>query len=98
MTSGRKLAEPSMEYDLDPCEPVFTSGVVSRLLGIPVWVLKQLDREELVSPPRKRGCSRLYSKEQMGRLCYIWHYMKTRHVNVQGVRIILQMQEVKKRK
>jgi MerR family transcriptional regulator, heat shock protein HspR len=73
-------------------EPVFTSGVVSRLLEIPIWILKQLDREKVVSPPRGKGKSRLYSKKELERINHVWYYMRERHVNVGGVKVILEME------
>ena len=87
----RHPANEDFEFDMD--EPVFTTGVVTRLLGVPVWVLKQLDREEVVSPPRRReGCSRLYSKRDMIVLQKVWHYIKVKKVKVQGVKVILEME------
>jgi DNA-binding transcriptional MerR regulator len=78
---------------IEHTEPVFTSGVISRLLEIPVWVLKQLDREKLVSPTRKKGKVRLYSQEELNKLNHIWYLMKERHVKVDGVKVILEMEE-----
>ena len=79
------------EFKLSPDEPVFTSGVVSRLLEIPVWVLKQLDREEVVRPARKKGCSRLYSHHELETLGKVWYYMKEERVNVRGVKVIMKI-------
>lgn len=73
-------------------EPVYTSGVVTRLLGIPVWVLKQLDRESVVKPPRKKGRYRFYSRNELKKLEHVWYYMNEQGVNVQGVRVILEME------
>ena len=74
-------------------EPVFTSGVVSRLLEIPIWVLKQLDREKVVSPPREKGRSRLYSKKELQRINHVWYYMREQDVNVGGIKVILQIEQ-----
>lgn len=79
-------------FDIGIDEPVYTSGVVCRLLGIPVWVLKQLDREEIVSPPRKKGRSRLYSKHELDRLSHIWYIMKEKRVKVTGIKYVLEME------
>lgn len=73
-------------------EPVYTSGVVCRLLGIPVWVLKQLDRESIISPQRKKGRSRLYSKDELDKLSHIWYIMKEKRVKVSGLKYILEME------
>jgi MerR family transcriptional regulator/heat shock protein HspR len=79
-------------FEVSIDEPVYTSGVVCRLLGIPVWVLKQLDREEIVSPRRKKGRSRLYSKGELDKLSHIWYIMKEKKVKVTGLRYVLEME------
>lgn len=79
-------------FDVSIDEPVYTSGVVCRLLGIPVWVLKQLDREEIVSPRRKKGRSRLYSKKELDKLSHIWYIMREKRVKVTGLRYVLEME------
>lgn len=73
-------------------EPVYTSGVVTRLLGIPVWVLKQLDRESVVKPPRRKGRYRFYSQNELKTLEHVWYYMNKQRVNVHGVKVILEME------
>lgn len=86
--------ENSEEFFISPDEPVFTSGVICKLLSIPIWVLKQLDAEGIVSPPRDRsGQSRLYSKRELKLLDRIWHLMSVRKVKVDGIRVILEMEE-----
>ncbi len=84
--------EESWDVEVTDDEPVYTSGVVSRLLQIPIWVLKQLDREKVVSPPRKKGKSRLYTKKELNQISHVWYYMSERRVNVHGVKVILEME------
>ena len=67
-------------FDVGIDEPVYTSGVINKLLGIPVWVLKQLDKENIIRPPRKKGKSRLYSKNELNKLSHIWYLMKEKTV------------------
>lgn len=74
-------------------EPVYTSGVVSRLLGIPVWILKQLDKEAIVSPQRKKGKSRLYSKQELDKLSHIWYIMKEKGVKIKSLKYILEIEK-----
>lgn len=80
-----------VEIGLD--EPVYTTGVVCRLLDIPIWVLKQLDNEGIVSPPRKKGRIRLYSKREMKKVKHCWFYMNEYHVRVDGLRVILKIEK-----
>lgn len=88
----KQIVRKSEAFDIDIDEPVFTSGVVCDLLQIPVWVLKQLDKEKVLSPKRRKGNSRLYSNREMGKLKHIWQLMSVRHVKVDGVKVILEME------
>jgi len=94
MMAKRRNDENADEIYIDLDEPVFTTGVVCRLIEIPVWVLKQLDRENIVSPPRKsEGQARLYSKRQLKLVKHCWYYIKTHKVNVNGLKVILEIEE-----
>lgn len=83
------------EFFIGIDEPVYTSGVVSRLLNIPVWILKQLDKEQIVSPPRKEGKSRLYSKREIKKIEYVWNLMTEKNVNIGGIKVIIEMDKDK---
>jgi len=91
--------ENSQDFDevwIDPDIPVYTTGVVCRVLQIPVWVLKQLDREGIVSPPREReGQTRLYSKRELKQVQHCWYYIREQRVNMPGLKVILKMEGVK---
>lgn len=89
-----KLQKDFEEFYISLDEPVFTTGVVCKLLTIPVWVLKQLDSKGIVSPPRKsEALSRLYSKRELKLLDRIWYLMNVRKVKVDGIQVILEMEE-----
>jgi DNA-binding transcriptional MerR regulator len=86
------LFERIEEIEIDEDLPVFTTGVVCRILDVPVWILKQLDREGIVSPDRKsQGEARLYSKNQLQKVYECWYLMKEKRVNVHGVKVILEI-------
>ena len=90
---GRDDFSEEIEIEIGEGEPVFTSGVVCRLLEIPVWILKQLDREKIVCPPRTEGKARLYCKNDLKKIKRVWYYMRQRHVNIGGIMVILEMEE-----
>ena len=97
MEKNKKIAvkknDKFEEMQIDPDVPLYTSSVVCRLLGAPIWVLKQLDKEGIVSPPRKKeGNARLYSKRELKSLKHAWFYMNEHHVNVDGLKVILKME------
>jgi MerR family transcriptional regulator/heat shock protein HspR len=80
-------------FDVRADEPVYPSGVVCRLLDIPIWVLKQLDKESIISPPRKKGKSRLYSKNELDKLHHVWFIMREKKIKVTGLKYVLEMEE-----
>lgn len=91
----KKLKNPEqfIEFIIDVDEPIYTTGVIQRLLHIPIWVIKQLDREGVVSPERKIvGSSRLYSKRELKKLAHCWLYMNEKGVNVKGLKVILEIE------
>ena len=79
-------------FSIDPDEPVYVIGVVSRLVHLPIWTLRILDREGLVRPRRRVGRARLYSLEDVRRLLRIRRLCQDEGVNWKGVRIILRME------
>lgn len=84
----KKIIDVEISFD----EPVFPSGVVCRLLHIPTWVLKQLDQEKIICPKRTKGRDRLYSRRELNRLNHIWYLMEKRKVTVNGVKVILEIE------
>jgi MerR family transcriptional regulator, heat shock protein HspR len=91
MKKNKKFSE---EFYIDVDEPVYTSGIVVRLLDIPVWILKQLDKEGVVCPIRKKkGSCRLYSKRELSYLAHCWEYISEKGVNVKGLKVILDMEK-----
>ena len=82
------------DFDIAMDEPVFTTGVVCRLLHIPVWVLKQLDTAGIVSPPRKKPTkARLYSRKEVQMIRHCWYYLEKHDVKISGLKVILRMEE-----
>jgi len=79
------------DFQIDRDEPVFTTGVVTRLVNIPLWVLKQLDNEGVVSPSREARKARLYSTRELNRVRKVWHLMETRKVTINGIKVIIEM-------
>ncbi|MBI4982462.1 MAG: MerR family transcriptional regulator [Candidatus Omnitrophica bacterium] len=75
---------------ISPDEPVYVISVVSKLVELPVWTLRQLDKAGIVCPKRIGKKSRLYSLKDMKRLEYIHYLMEEKHVNIHGIRIILE--------
>ncbi len=78
-----------LEFRIEPTEPVYAIGVVSRLVNLPIWTLRILDREGVVKAKRA-GRSRMYSLEDVSKLKYIGYLLIEEHVNLNGVKVILR--------
>ncbi len=75
---------------ISPDEPVYVIGVVCKLVNIPVWTLRQLDKAGVVTPKRAGRKNRLYSLRDLKRLEYVHYLMEKKRVNIHGVKIILE--------
>jgi len=81
---------PLFDIYISPDEPVYVISVVSKLVSLPVWTLRQLDRVGIVCPKRIGKKSRLYSLKEVKRLEYVHFLMEEKHVNIHGIKIILE--------
>lgn len=73
-------------------EPVYVISVAARLAGLPCWVLRVLDQEAIVVPVRTESNRRLYSDNDIVLLSRVRHLTEVRHVNIAGVKVILEME------
>ncbi|OGX15757.1 MAG: hypothetical protein A2166_03265 [Omnitrophica WOR_2 bacterium RBG_13_41_10] len=81
---------PLFDIYISPDEPVYVISVVSKLVDLPAWTLRQLDKVGIVRPKRIGKKSRLYSLKDVKKLEYIHYLMEDKHVNIHGIRIILE--------
>ena len=73
-------------------EPVYVISVAARLAGLPCWVLRVLDQEEIVVPVRTDSNRRLYSDRDIALLSRVRHWTEERGVNIAGVKVILEIE------
>ena len=73
-------------------EPVYVISVAARLAGLPCWVLRVLDQENIVVPVRTDSNRRLYSDNDIALLARVRYLTEERHVNIAGVKVILEME------
>lgn len=81
---------PLPEIKIGPDEPVYIISVASRLVRIPVWTLRQLDRSGIVRPKRIGRKNRFYSLKDIKKLEYVYFLIKKKRVNISGIKIILE--------
>jgi len=84
---------PNFDIYISPDEPVYVISVVSKLVDLPVWTLRQLDKAGVVCPRRIGRKSRLYSLKDMKRLEYVHYLMEEKQVNIRGIKIILEIEK-----
>jgi len=84
---------PLFDIQISQDEPVYVISVVSRLVEIPVWTLRQLDKEGIVQPKRIGKKNRLYSLKDIRRLEYVHYLMEEKRVNIHGIKIIIDKEE-----
>ncbi|MDD2751995.1 MAG: MerR family transcriptional regulator [Candidatus Omnitrophica bacterium] len=84
---------PMFDVYISPDEPVYVISVVSKLVDLPVWTLRQLDKAGVVCPKRIGKKSRLYSLKDVKRLEYVHYLMEEQRVNIHGIKIILKTEE-----
>ena len=73
-------------------EPVYVISVAARLAGLQCWVLRVLDQEGVVVPVRTDSNRRLYSDNDITLLARVHHLMVDRKVNINGIKVILEME------
>ena len=73
-------------------EPVYVISVAAKLAGLPAWTLRVLDKEGIVRPRRTAKDRRLYSDRDIARLARVRYLTEERGVNMNGVRLILEME------
>lgn len=81
---------PLFDIQISPDEPVYVISVASKLVDLPLWTLRQLDKAGVVCPKRIGKKSRLYSLKDIRRLEYIHYLMQEKHVNIHGIKIIIE--------
>ena len=86
------VADEFGQISISPDEPVYVIGVVSRLVNMPIWTLRILDREKVICPRKAKGKTRYYSLNDIKKLHKVSFYMREKRVNINGVKVILEME------
>jgi len=83
---------PIFDIHISADEPVYVISVASKLVDLPIWTLRQLDKAGVVRPKRIGKKSRLYSLKDIKKLEYVHYLMEEKRVNISGIRIILELE------
>ena len=74
-------------------EPLYTIGVVSRILNCEPSALRRYENAGLVRPGRTEGNTRLYSNKNVETLRAVHKLMDEEKLNMRGVRMVMRLQE-----
>ena len=83
---------PIFDIHISPDEPVYVISVATKLVDLPIWTLRQLDKAGVVCPKRIGKKSRLYSLKDIKKLEYVHYLMEEKHINVHGIKMILEIE------
>ncbi|HAN70830.1 MAG TPA: heat-shock protein HspR [Actinobacteria bacterium] len=89
--SGARLPERT-GYSVTDDAPLYAISVAAQLAGLHPQTLRQYDRLGLVTPTRVGGRNRLYSANDVARLCEIAD-LSSQGLSLEGIRRILDLQE-----
>lgn len=69
-------------------EPVFIIHVACKLVRMPEWTLRMLDKHKIVCPYKSKGKTRLYSHHDIDRLRYIQELMEKNDLDIRGLKVL----------
>jgi MerR family transcriptional regulator, heat shock protein HspR len=93
MSSSEHDVEETVESEADDESPLYVISVAAKLVRLPVWTLRVLDEQGIVVPKRTGKNRRLYSDSDLSKLVRVRALTEEMGVNMNGVRIILQLEE-----
>jgi MerR family transcriptional regulator/heat shock protein HspR len=91
--TGDSRESPDAREALGSDEPLYVISVAAKLVGMPSWTLRVLDEQGIVSPKRTDKNRRLYSDRDLTRLARVRTLTEEDGVNMNGVRLILKLEE-----
>ncbi|GEM_PF-1182490 len=77
----------------DPYDPIYSIGVVARLLDLHEQTIRQYERLGLIRPCRSIRKTRLYCQVDVDRLECINYLVRVKGVNLAGVQLLVELSE-----
>ena len=74
-------------------QPKYTLSIVAEIVGLHEQSLRMYERRGLIRPQRSEGNIRLFSDEDVERVCAIKRLVNDLGVNLAGAEVILHMRE-----
>jgi hypothetical protein len=92
-TGNTFAGEETPKHHVTGDEPLYVISVAAKLVQLPAWTLRVLDEQGIVSPKRTDKNRRLYSDKDLMRLARVRALTEDEGVNMNGVRLILRLEE-----
>ena len=80
-----------MEQEFDLTAPVFSIGVVARIVGVHQQTVRNYERAGLLTPKRTRGGTRRYSQRNLQQIQKIHEWTTRLGVNRAGIEVMLSL-------
>jgi MerR family transcriptional regulator, heat shock protein HspR len=93
MNPPQQDIDDSLASESEDESPLYVISVAAKLVRLPVWTLRVLDEQGIVVPKRTGKNRRLYSDNDLSKLVRVRTLTEELGVNMNGVRIILQLEE-----
>lgn len=94
MTASSVEREKAENFKISDDRPVYSMGVTSELVELPMWTLRTLDQEKIVIPKRTSGQTRLYSMNDLKVLVRI-RVLVDKGLNMAGIRLMIERGDAK---
>lgn len=81
------------EFEVPEDEPVFPLKVVCHLVDMNYWTLHEILRQGMIQEAKRKANKKFLSTREVKKLKIIKYLMDEKGVNIQGVKVILEMRD-----
>jgi len=85
--------EEKFELDISPDEPILPLNIVCELIDMQYHMLHEILKEGVIKRSKKQRTKKLLSFKDVKRLKYVKYLIDERGVNIQGIKVIFEIEE-----
>ncbi len=89
----RKNHEDFFDVKIPENEPIYPLNIVCKLLKMHSWTINEIIKEGIVHPKKIGKRKKLFSYKDICRLKYVKYLIEKKGVNIQGVKVILEIRK-----
>jgi len=87
----RSEYEEIFEVKIPEDEPIYPLNIVCKLLKMHSWTINEIVKEGIIHPKKVGKRKKLFSYRDIRRLKYVKYLIEKKGVNIQGVKVILEI-------